>query len=52
MSEIHINGNPLCELSHFKEFVVFKLRNIDIVDDTVVMVGDRKKAIERFSQGQ
>ncbi|XP_070176721.1 centriolin-like isoform X2 [Littorina saxatilis] len=47
--QLEVSGNPLCDLPHFRLYIVFHLRCVEILDGQQVSVTERDKAQNRFS---
>ena len=48
---MEVRGNPFCTMKHQKEFIIFYLRSLNILNGEPVTVGWRALSDDRFSQG-
>lgn len=51
LTHLTVSENPLSELTHYRPYLVFHLRTLEILDSQGVSEDDRKHAKDRFSQG-
>jgi len=51
LTSLTLSGNPIAELDHLRQFVIFSLPTLSSLDDVPITDGDRMVANERFSQG-
>ena len=47
-----VEGNPLAGLPHSRQFMIFQLRSLQILDRMDVTQTERDAADERFAQGK
>ncbi|KAL5012079.1 hypothetical protein ScPMuIL_010630 [Solemya velum] len=50
LTHLTVSENPLSELTHYRPYLVFHLRTLEILDSQAVTEDDRKHAKDRFSQ--
>lgn len=46
-----IAGNPLCDLSHHRSYIIFHLRTLEQLDGQTITVNERAASSTRFAQG-
>ncbi|XP_059175304.1 centriolin-like isoform X2 [Physella acuta] len=47
--QLEVVGNPLCDLSHSRLYIIFHLRSVENLDNQMVNEKERKQAQERFA---
>ena len=52
LTNLDLQGNPLCSLPHYREFVIYQLRSLDVLDGQKVSREERRQADVRFAQGE
>ena len=52
LQSLTIAGNPLCDLSHHRAYIVFHLRTLDQLDGQNITLNERSAANTRFAQGK
>ncbi|XP_033122052.1 centriolin-like [Anneissia japonica] len=50
LTQLSIEQNPLCELPHFRQYIIFQLRSIESLDGLQITHADRTNANERFEK--
>ncbi|XP_071948113.1 uncharacterized protein [Antedon mediterranea] len=50
LTQLSIEQNPLCELAHYHQYIVFQLRSLEILNGVQITHDDRIKADERFQK--
>ena len=51
LQEVEMKGNPISNFPHYKEFAVFQLRALSLLDGSCVSMKQRTSADQRFMQG-
>ena len=52
LSQLSVEGNPLADLAHGRQFIIFQLRSLEFIDGKKVTEDERGAADNRFGQGQ
>ena len=52
LNNLDLQGNPLSSLPHYREFVIYQLRSLDVLDNQKVSMEERRQADMRFAQGE
>eukprot|EP00474_Spongospora_subterranea_P009945 CRZ10403.1 hypothetical protein [Spongospora subterranea] len=50
LTRLCIDGNPMMKLPHARQFVIFAIPSLDVLDGDSVLIADRKTATERFER--
>jgi hypothetical protein len=50
LCELSVLGNKVCELPHYREFVIFTLRSLSSLDTCQVRDSERQSSVSRFSE--
>lgn len=50
LTNVDLQGNPFTNLPHYRQFVIFQLRSLDILDNQAVTKEERLQANQRFAQ--
>lgn len=50
--KLSVEGNPLTNPTHSRQFIIFQLRSLEVLDGKVVTEEDREAADVRFGQGK
>lgn len=51
LQSLTVAGNPLCDLSHHRAYIVFHLRTLEQLDGQNITLNERSAANTRFAQG-
>ena len=52
LTNLDLQGNPFSSLPHYRQFVIYQLRSLDVLDNQTVTKEERRQADMRFAQGE
>ena len=52
LTTLDLQRNPVTNLPHYREFIVYHLRSLNMLDGEVIKKEERRQADLRFSQGK